>query len=174
MLRIEYPLRGRDIQKIVDCNLIEYKQLYQTAKLDDLFINDCCVILYRSSPKSAHWCCLLRNKYGIEFFDAFGELIDSQIDEVESANPIYAESYYKGDKRLIELLVESPYDDLSYNEFRLQKEAKNINTCGRHVAVRLLFKHLSLEEYINHLLTMYPNKSPDEIVLQITNKYFVS
>jgi len=173
MLRLDYPLRGKDIQRIVDCNLIEYSQLYNTDNLDELFVNDCCVILYRSSPKVAHWCCLLRNKFGIEFFDPYGELIDSQIDEVKSVNPKYGNNYYHG-KQLIKLLIESKYKCLHYNEFRLQKEAKNINTCGRHVAVRLLFKNLSLEQYVKHLLTMYPNQSPDEIVLQITNKYFVS
>jgi hypothetical protein len=173
MLKLEYPLRGRDIEKIVKkTNIIEYKTLYNINQLDDLFINDSCVLLYRSSPDTAHWCCLLRNSHGVEFFDPYGELIDSQIDQVESANPKYANNYYKGDKQLIKLLIDSPYNDLSYNEFRLQKEAPSINTCGRHVAVRLLYKHLSLEEYVSHLLERYPGQSPDQIVLQITNKYF--
>lgn len=47
----------------------------------------------------------------------------------------------------------------------------NINTCGRHCAMRLILKDLSMDDYqnfMNTLKTKY-HKSPDEIVTILTD-----
>ena len=51
----------------------------------------------------------------------------------------------------------------------MQELKSNINTCGRHVCCRLLFKDYSLDDYVN-MLKMKSGKYLDKKVLQITNK----
>lgn len=169
---IDYPLSGTDIQTILKnkCNVIEYSDLYNIDNLNDAFKNDCIVILYRSSPTSAHWCCVYRNKEGICFFDPYGLVIDSEIDEIKTENPYYANSYYPS-KRLIQLILKGNYKHINYNNYKLQEMKSNVNTCGRHVATRLLFKDDTLEEYVKRLSGM-KGSNFDEIVLNITNKLF--
>jgi hypothetical protein len=170
---IDYPLRGSDILKILNnnTNIIEYKQLYNIEDLEDIFINGSCVILYRSAPNLAHWCCIFKNIYGLEFFDPYGCIIDNEINEIEEMNPNYANNYYNnGHKRLLELVLKTGYNELTYNNYKLQQMKHNINTCGRHCAVRLLFKNLNLEDYVDYLFKISKNKYLDEIVLKITNK----
>ena len=169
---IDYPLKGRDIMKILNdrTNIIEYKNLYNIENLDDIFINNSCVILYRSSQDMAHWCCIFKNKEGLNFFDPYGCIIDNEINEIEKDNPNFSNNYYNnGTKRLIELILKANYEYIIYNEYKLQQLKYNINTCGRHCCVRLLLQDLTLEEYVNKLLKLSNNKYLDEVVLKITN-----
>ena len=71
-------------------------------------------------------------------------------------------------------MYNSPYE-LSYNQYRFQQHGKNIKTCGRWCAIRLTFRHYSLDQFhdliqflkkrlkvtgdkLVTLLTMYINK----------------
>ena len=170
---IDYPLKGRDILQILkgDTNIIEYGDLYNINSLNDIFKNESCVILYRSSPSLAHWCCVFKNKEGLNFFDPYGVIIDNEIDEIEKMNPEYANQYYNnGKKRLIELILKDKYEHIIYNEYKMQQMKSNINTCGRHCCCRLLYKNLSLEDYVKELSKYSNDKYFDNIVLNITNK----
>lgn len=171
--KIDYPLKGSDINKILkgNTNIIEYNTLYNINSLDEIFKNDSCVILYRSSPSLAHWCCIFKNKEGLNFFDPYGTIIDNEIEEIKKINPSYINEYYNnGEKKLIELILKDRYEHIIYNEYKMQQLKSNINTCGRHVCCRLLYKNLSLEEYINELYKYNNDKYFDNIVLNITNK----
>lgn len=179
---MDYALTGQDIYNIVNdgsemkgnpesCGIIEYGDLYNVDRLEQLMIDDNLVILYRSSPKSAHWCCIFKNQEGLNFFDPYGTVIDNEIDQIEHINPEYANDYYHGGKkRLIELILNGDYKDITYNNYKTQEMKNNINTCGRHVATRLLFKKYTLEEYVETLFKMSKEKYLDDIVLKITNK----
>jgi hypothetical protein len=172
---LDYPLRGKDILKILNnkTNLIEYSTLYNINNLDDIFINGSCVILYRASPTNAHWCCVFLNKDGLNFFDPYGVILDNEINEITKINPLYSNKYYNGgEKKLLKLFMNSKYNYLNYNEYKMQEMKQNINSCGRHVCCRLLFKDLSLDEYIKTLYKYTKNNYLDDIVLKITNKLF--
>lgn len=169
---LDYALSGTDIKTILKdkCNVIEYADLYNINSLEEVMKNDCVVILYRSSPDSAHWCCVYFNKEGICFFDPYGWIIDSEIDEIRSDNPYYGNMYYPN-KQLIKLILKGNYKHINYNNYKLQEMKSNINTCGRHVACRLLYKTDTLEEYVDRLSGM-KGSNFDEKVLNITNKLF--
>jgi hypothetical protein len=171
---LEYPLKGEDIMTILDgkCGMLEYKDLYHIDNLNEVMKDDALVILYRSSPTSAHWCCVFKNKEGIEFFDPYGLIIDDEIKPEFMTQDFINSYYHEGHKRLIELILKGNFSHINYNNYDLQQLKSNINTCGRHVACRLLFKKYSLEEYINILSQMNKGEYFDNIVLKITNKLF--
>jgi len=169
---ISYALNGDDIMHILDgkTNIIEYAELYNVDRLEDVMVHDSVVILYRSSENTAHWCCLFINQDGNpEFFDPYGLVIDSEIDRIKDINPVYADNYYDK-KRLIELLLKGNYKQIEYNEYKLQQMNNHINDCGRHVAMRLLFKDYSLEDYVKLLTENLKGRNYDELIVDATNK----
>ena len=70
---------------------------------------------------------------------------------------------------LTTLLYESQYN-IDYNEYKFQKHGKDIKTCGRHAAMRLVFRHLSLDDYKQLLdfLCKILKMNYDEIVTLLT------
>lgn len=60
------------------------------------------------------------------------------------------------EKKLTHFLKNSGYD-VFYNTFPYQKLGDNINTCGRHCALRLLHRDLSDIQYHN-LINKYSKK----------------
>jgi hypothetical protein len=170
---ISYALNGNDIMRILNgnTNIIEYSDLYNVDRIEDVMVNDTVVILYRSSEDTAHWCCLFINQdNNPEFFDPYGLVIDSEIDRIKDMNPIYADNYYHNEKRLIELLLKGNYKQIEYNEHKLQQMKNTINDCGRHVAMRLLFKDYSLEDYVKLLTENLKGRTYDELIVDATNK----
>ena len=170
---MNYSLSNNDINKILNnkCNIIEYAQLYNVNKLSSIMtLNRPLVILYRSSPKTAHWCCIFLHKdNNIEFHDSYGLICDQEINKIYNINEPFYESYYNnGYKKLSELILNGNYNEIIYNQYHLQKQKTNINTCGRHVCCRLLYKNLSLEEYIK--IMKFKNNGLDKQVLELTNK----
>jgi len=170
---MDYALSGYDILRILDnnTNIISYNDLYNIENIDDVLKNGSCVILYNTGDNFGHWCCILTHpeKNKIEFFDPYGILIDDEIRP--SFMPLnFIKKFYKKDKkRLRKLIYYSKYNKVEYNNYPLQKRSKNINTCGRHVVTRLIMKDLELEDYANFLYSF--KRSPDEVVLSITNKF---
>ena len=127
-----------------------------------------CIILYNTSIKVGHWTCLfLRHNDILEFFDPYGIIIDNEI-KGTFMDPEWIKKYYKnGEKRLSQLIINSQYNKIEYNNYNIQSKNKGVNTCGRHVVCRLWNKHLSLDEYYN-IIKLY---NPDELVVDLTNKY---
>ena len=172
---IDYSLTNFDIYRILKnkCNIVEYSQLYNVKKLSDIMSYDLpLVILYRSSQQTAHWCCLFQHKNrSIEFHDSYGLIIDMEINKIHNINQPFYDSYYNnGYKKLSELIIKGNYNEIIYNQYHLQLNNKpNINTCGRHVCSRLIFKDLSLEEYIK--IMNFKNHGLDYQVLKLTNKF---
>ena len=69
-------------------------------------------------------------------------------------------------------LLQKAYEDgykIIYNPHKLQSDKRNVNDCGRHVVCRLLFKDLSLENYIKYIKDR--KMTPDEFVSKITFQF---
>ena len=60
---------------------------------------------------------------------------------------------YNGDKgfKLMKGHVEKSGSKIIYNKCRLQKLLKDVNTCGRHCAIRAKFNDMSLSKYCKML-----------------------
>jgi hypothetical protein len=110
--------------------------------------------MYKTEDSYGHWTCLLKNRYGYEFFDPYGIILDDQLKYV---NPEMTEdekeqfkSYNKQNYRYLTNLLSKVHEPVSYNHHKFQKFKRNGErpaTCGRHVVLRLLNKDMSLAQY---------------------------
>jgi hypothetical protein len=169
-------LNDSQLMNLIDnkANLILYPDLHKYNNIDTL-LNPygACVLLYESKPNYGHWTCFFKvKKNEIEFFNSYGdtepneglpdgslEFIPEEFREVSNQCHTY----------LSKLLVDSPYN-LSYNQYKFQKVGNGINTCGRHVATRLNFRHLLLDDYYKFIKSYCRNLDldPDEVVSLLT------
>jgi len=161
--QIENILQGRT-------KILTYKQLPQFDNIHDIlepFENF--IMLYLARPNYGHWICVLQHPDRIEFFDPYGgedNIPDTVLDNInEDVKEITNQDY----PYLSQLLDDSGYP-IEYNNYKFQKHAKDIKTCGRHCIVRVFFKDLLLDDYYE-FMTLLANKMKmnyDQLVTFLT------
>jgi hypothetical protein len=164
MNKINYSLSDEDIRDFLNnkVKIITHDKINNYNNINDLIGKyNKCIILYKSDASYGHWCCLFKNKYGINFFDSYG----NKPDEILNFLPNHINKALEQDHdNLIKLLYNSNYN-IYYNEYPLQEYNKNINTCGRWCIFRLICKELNENEFYN----LFKNNkyTPDEIITNI-------
>ena len=132
---INYSITNTDIEKyLVNPNIVKYGDLSNMNSVDDLFNDDCYVIiLIESEENSGHWVTCMRYDDGaIEQFDSYGGKIDSEM------------KYISSDKKLKLGEENNELGDLLHGEktvvskYRFQKLSPDVDTCGKWVLLRLL------------------------------------
>ena len=143
----DYPLSDEDIRTILgnDIHIITYPELKHFKHIDECFDKKgrCIILFLTSSPTSGHWCCLLRKKGKIEFFDPYGGTPQDvkgfvgkgMLDALDERQPY------------LSTLMRASGLPVYYNAYEFQKDKKSINTCGRHCVVRCLYAPYSLAKY---------------------------
>lgn len=156
-------------------NLILYPDLHNYTSLDQLlYPYNSAIILYESKPNYGHWTCIFKHKNTVEFFNSYGSSPNS-----DEGFPDQCLNYIPDDFRiasnqvhtyLSHLMYNSPYK-LTYNEYPFQSHEQGIKTCGRHVAMRLLYSNLSLKKYkeLMDKLSKKLNMDYDDVVSLITS-----
>lgn len=141
-------LSNYDILKIIQnkANLITYPDIHKYKSLDELLgKHKACIILYETKPLYGHWCCIFKlSNDCVEFFDPYGLFPDT---EKKFINKDYQKLSNQYKPYLKALMLESPYI-LTYNHFPFQEKKVGVNSCGRWCAIRLLFRHLALDDFI--------------------------
>ena len=161
---MDVSLANRDIEGIVGrkIKMVTYKELAKYNKIDDLLSrNGEVVILYQTHDNYGHWTCLYRRKNNnIVFFDSYGN-------EPDEALPYMMEYFRRHGKylfpHLTSLLINSNRI-IEYNDKKLQ--GPKSSTCGRYVALRLILKDMSVDEF-NSLFTKNMNLN-DKLITYIT------
>lgn len=142
-----YPLSDGDIRAILgnDIKIFTYPQLKRFRSADDLFDSKgrCLVLFLTEGPTAGHWCCLLKRGDAIEFFDPYGDSPEEVKDEIPKSKREQLDMNSPYLTRLLQASGRPVY----YNTYAFQKEKRDINTCGRHCIVRLLYAPKSLETY---------------------------
>lgn len=159
-------LSDTDILNLIDhkANLVTYSQLTKVNNIDQIFGKyNACVILYLTKKNYGHWCCIIKRGNVIEFFDPYGLKPDEALNF--DINPYFREVSNQIFPHLTYLLFKS-HKIIEYNDYQFQKFKKDIKTCGRHVAVRLLFKNMPLEIYKKFILSS--RFDPDKTVTLLT------
>jgi len=134
-------------------NLILYPELHKYKNIDDVLGKyGACIILFESKPKYGHWTVLFKATTTLlEFFNPYGGLEQGYPDDgLEHIDLEFREKTNQLLPTLSLLMIDSPYE-LSYNEYKFQRLAKGINTCGRHCVVRLWCRDLTLNQYYEML-----------------------
>jgi len=144
-------LSDSDILKITEnkCKVFAYQELENYKTIDQaLGEHGAAVILYQHEENFGHWVAVFKvNENTIEFFDPYGISMDSEIE----FSP-YQIRRHEGTKvaHLSHLIEQSEYD-LIENKVPLQKNKKDVNTCGRFSALRIRFRNIPLKEFYNML-----------------------
>lgn len=164
----QISLSNEELDEILgkDTLIYRYPMLAKYQNIDDLLgPNRECIILYMTGENYGHWTCLFEAPDGtLEFFDSYGYFID---DELDFNNDLHFRREQNQDyPHLTWLLYNSGYP-ISYNQYQFQSDNKDITTCGRHVAVRLLLRHLTLDEYKDFIDSF--KDDPDTVVTLLTS-----
>lgn len=124
--------------------VLTYTELTNHEDIADVLApHGCFVLLYLSKKDYGHWCCVIQHPDRIEFFDPYGTYIDNELEYISG-------DFRKKSEQMFPHLTKLLYDSgvpIEYNQYRFQKHGANINTCGRHVSMRILLKHMLLDEY---------------------------
>lgn len=157
-----------DIRRILGQNtkILKYGELDDYSSIDHLLgASDFVVILVETEVNSGHWVCLLRypDRKIIEWFDSYGLYPD---DELKYVNLQARQELDELTPELTYLLDACPYQ-VVYNKTDLQEWKKGINTCGRHVCLRLLNIHKPLPQYIAYVKSF--DVLPDVLVCRMIN-----
>lgn len=169
----DIALSNSQVLKLVDnkCNIVLYPELINYNSIDELLHPyGACIILYvaKFEPHPyGHWCLIFKQKDDLlEFFNPYGGWPDDPLKHI----PFYTRQISNQNFPLLSYLMYiSPYD-LSYNEHKFQKHGRNIKTCGRWCAFRLLCRNYNLEQFyllIKELKNLL-NLNGDEVVTLLT------
>lgn len=139
-----YPLSGEDLRILTkeQCEIRRYKDAVKMSLDDMLGQNRAVIILIEFDDSDiGHWVTLFEtddNK--LEYFNSLG--------------------FGLKEKNLIELNNILINHEIVYNKTRLQSNHRDINTCGRYAGLRIVLRHLSLNDFIT-LLKKNKHYDPD-------------
>ena len=160
-----YSLGDDDLATILpNSHIFLYPYLKKVKDIDEIFDDEGrALMLYLTEDKrTGHWVALCRYPDHIEFFDPYGERPDQELNWLGKGKRVELEE----DKPLLSKLLREKGLPVVYNKHQFQKDGDDIATCGRHSAVRLLFKDLSLPQYAK--MIQETGLAPDEFVSRIT------
>lgn len=166
---MDKSLSGDEVLRLVNnkANIIIYPELENYNHIDEVLEPyGCAIILYLSDVNYGHWVGLIKHKDRIEFYDSYAVKPDSEFDYIKEKSK--RKLNYKKTPYLSKLLYESGYK-IEYNHNPMQCDMDGINTCGRHVGLRLLLKDIPLPEYIQ-LISSVPGMTADEVVYELTRR----
>ncbi len=166
---MDYSLSNDDIGNYLNnrIKVVTYKDLYNFNSIDDLLSPfGVIALLFETRPGNGHWTILFkRNNQMIEFFDSYGLVVD---DELKFVNSKYKNMLRENYKYLTKLIYDSPYE-LEYNPHHFQKLDGNVNTCGRWIILRYIYKSLTIDEFFRVIkdISKEFSLSPDELVVKL-------
>ncbi len=157
-----------DIRRILDmsggkahhlrCGYVDLESVHTKLTLDRFLPrgNNSCAILLTASIGGApqrHWTTLIRNKKGLFFFDS-----------LNLGFPVLSTILGDGGK-FVKFLKKI---GVKANTRKMQKNHKQIRTCGLHSAVRLFCHEMSNIEYTRYILSLANCLDPDQVVSLLT------
>jgi len=159
-----YSLSNDDLRKILGpVRILTYPEL-ENETLDTLFKDQPYVIILflTEDENTGHWQCMLKRENGnqLEVFDSFGVKVDGNREWLSKDRQQVLDQTMPN----IHNIVKGFPGELVYNNVKLQEESRN--TCGRHIASRILHDHLSIQDYIK--LIERSGIKPDEFVTLLT------
>lgn len=161
---LDYALSDADIRKILgdDIPIMTYQDLKGHSSLPFDRKGRLILLFPNASPTEGHWCCLLKRRNEIEFFDPYGDPPESQKEDL----PEETQEQFGIEEPMLTRLLRQSRCPVFYNTYPFQKERGDVNTCGRHCVVRCLYAPSSLKQYKQAISKS--GLTPDEFVVGIT------
>lgn len=162
----DYALSDADIKKILgdDIPVLTYPDLANFHSIDQCFDGKgrCIILFLTTGPREGHWCCMLRKKDAIYFFDPYGEAPEEQKEDI----PSELQQYLNIDEPYLTRLLKASGLPVYYNTHDYQAERQGVNTCGRWCVARLLYAPKS-DSYFKSVVDKFCKKynlTPDDFV----------
>jgi hypothetical protein len=155
-----------DVYEITNntCKVVVYHELKGYTSLDQLFSDtDTIVLLYETKYNFGHWIVLIMDAANniLYVFDSYGfGKLDAELNYAKYDNIPYLTNFVNQARANNNLRVD-------INTVQMQDTLSDINTCGRHCCVRVLFKNLTNDQY-NRLFASNQLRTPDELVTAFT------
>lgn len=163
-------LTGGELMKLVNnqARVITYPELRRYKTIDDVLgRKGACFLLFEARPNFGHWCCLIKRGDEIEFFNPYGGYPDDSLKYI----PMHYRKISGQRYPLLSHLMDNSRYKLAYNEYKFQKYGKNINTCGRWCALRVLFRDWSLDMFANIFKNEYGDELATLLTMWVNKKY---
>jgi len=164
----EESLTNDDINRLLNgTSILTYPELKYKQTVDEILDRDgrAVILFLTEDENTGHWVSIHKDdEDNINYFDPYG------LDPEEDKEWIPIQKLQELDQiqpYLSNLLKRSKLKVYS-NSYPFQKDGKGISTCGRHCAVRLLYKHLDLDDYLRMIKSS--GLSPDDYVSKLTYK----
>jgi hypothetical protein len=174
------PISNYDIKKYLkNVNIINYGDLGHYDNITELLPKEIdAVVLFvkTTTHTNGHWCCVMRNKKNIYYFDSYGLRVDKNL-------------LFQEDKNIRKKLNQNiPHlsflfnDALKrgfrvyFNEVKYQDDDKAFGSasCGRWVVYRILkhFEGYTPKKFKNHILSLIKKYElkPDYIITNIIKR----
>jgi len=171
--KMNYPLNTDEVRCIIDkpTNVVRFRDIPKIDKVEDMFINNRCVLLYETSDNVGHWVGMYHDKHRnrINYFDPYGTFMDDQLNFIDDP---FLSCSGQDEKHLLKLLVKYK-GDVHYLNRPLQSMERGINTCGRWVGWYLNVANSDTLENIQEYVEKYMDceyDSLDNFVTTVTNK----
>jgi hypothetical protein len=143
-----YSLSDKELINLTDgqCKVITYQDLEKFNNIDEVLEPfGATVILYQQKEKIGHYTVLIKHSNSLlEIFDSLGLGLDKELEFSE-----YNKKRHGG--RAIphlSILIENSKYKIEANLIQLQKDGKDINTCGKYCAIRIKFREKSLKDFV--------------------------
>ncbi len=167
----EYPLGNDDLKSLYPyAKIFSYPELEHMKSIDQAFyfhpngIGTSVMLFLTDADNIGHWIGLIKRGNEIEMYDPYGNKPE------ELNKNVGGRMNYKQDPKLLRDKVRESGYKLISNSDQVQPESPDINTCGRHVIMRLLFADKPLKEYHQKVkqLARQNGISIDTLVTKIT------
>lgn len=155
---MDYSISDDDITQVFKgtnkstCKIMLYKNLVRVHDLDNyLRKHKAIFVLYEYEKNYGHWTLLLltkgtkqnSNREVIEFFDSYGMLPDSMLHNL----PLEIRDNYGLDFPYVLNLLYHSKLPVEFNNHKLQRMRKGINTCGRWCIMRYFYSDLNIDQF---------------------------
>jgi hypothetical protein len=143
---MDYSMTEDDLRIFLpDTRILTYSELQRARSLKEVLGPDKeFVLLYTHDPDGAsgHWVTCFQSGKTIQFFDPYGIAIDGEFKMVAPQYP-----------KLSALLSKSKLP-VHYSQYKLQRWAKGVNTCGKWCVLRLALKELNEDQFADVVTTL--------------------
>ena len=162
----KYSLGTDQIRGITQgkCNILSYEHLEDYTHIDEVLgENNACIILYQTKARFGHWVALIKNEQDVlTFFDSYGLQVDEELEFSMYNLKIHGN---RATPHLSYLINESGYK-LIQNQFKLQSNISDVNTCGRWAGLFVRFRNMGLKKFQS--LFIGQSQDPDYYVSALT------
>ncbi len=156
-----------DIRKALGrkAKIVSYRQLSRIKNIDkQLAKTPFIFVLYEYRKNYGHWVLILKTNGRVEFFDPYSSKPDAMLGEfTKNVRSRFGMNF----PVLAKLLYESKYP-IEFNDYKLQRRAEGVQTCGKWDIVRALFSAFNIDEFADVFVNK--GKSPDRLIVEMYDR----